>query len=50
MFYLEIELDGVLTNKRCPKMFDEQGHIDTKAIRAYFEDLGYTVGTIGRVV
>lgn len=46
MIYVEIELDGVLCAKRCPKAVDSRGLIDYQAIRTYFEGMGYTVGTI----
>ncbi|EMM7676189.1 hypothetical protein RIM32_004897 [Pseudomonas aeruginosa] len=46
MIYVEIELDGVLCSKRCPKALDERGLTDYQAVRAYFEDLGYAVGSI----
>lgn len=46
MIYVEIELDGALCSKRCPKAVDSRGLIDYQTIRTYFESMGYTVGTI----
>ncbi len=46
MIYVEIELDGVVTAKRCPRQTDEHGLISFQAIRDYFSNLGYRVGTI----
>ena len=46
MIYVEVELDGVLCSKRCPKAVDGRGLTDYQAIRSYFEGLGYTVGSI----
>lgn len=43
--HVEIELDGNLTTKRCPVLKKNDGSPDYQAIRAYFSDLGYTVGT-----
>jgi hypothetical protein len=44
MQYVEIQLDGVIAVKRCPILNRPDGFPDYGAIRAYFSDLGYTVG------
>lgn len=49
MQHVEIELDGILANKRCPILKKQDGSPDYLAIRAYFNDLGYTVGTHIRI-
>ena len=43
MIYVEAELDGVVTAKRCPRQLDEHGLISIQAIREYFKALGYKV-------
>ena len=49
MFYVEIELDGVLCAKRCPRYKTPEGFSDHVAIRQHFTDLGYKVGRIDAV-
>lgn len=46
---VEIELDGVLTAKRCPKFTTDAGFVDYAEIRNYFAVLGYRVGPNVRV-
>jgi hypothetical protein len=46
MQYVEIELDNVLTVKRCPIYKHDGGFVDYNRIREYFSSLGYTVGNI----
>lgn len=46
MIYVEIELDGVVTAKRCPKVLDINGLIDYQSIRNYFQEMGYKTGHI----
>lgn len=50
MDYVEIELDGVIATKRCPRFRTATLDVDLKAIRAYFSELGYMVGTYLRVL
>lgn len=42
--YVEIELDGLITTKRCPDFRTPEGLVDESHIRRYFEELGYRVG------
>lgn len=49
MFYVEIELDGVLCAKRCPRYKTPEGFSDHGAIRQYFAELGYKVGRIDAI-
>ena len=44
MFYVEIELDGVITPKRCPQFKTKDGFVDYSRIRDHFAELGYKVG------
>lgn len=46
MEYIEIELDCLMTAKRCPKFRTEEGFVDYQAIRNYFKAFGYCVGSI----
>jgi len=46
MLYVEIELNGTLCAKRCPVFKTADGFVDTAAIRHYFGELGYQVGTL----
>lgn len=50
MFYVEIELDGVLCAKRCPRYYQDDGFVDRQAIRSYFTELGYQVGQVIRIL
>lgn len=43
---VEVELDGVVTVKRCPRYWKMGGPVDYAAIRMVFEGLGYAVGSI----
>ena len=43
---VEIELDGVLAAKKCPKFRTPEGFVDYSAIREHFAELGYRVGNI----
>lgn len=47
--HVEIELDGVVCAKRCPAFKTPEGFQDHAAIREYFVDLGYSVGTRIRI-
>ena len=45
-WYVEIELNGVVCPKRCPRYTTPEGFSDPNQIREHFSDLGYTVGRI----
>lgn len=50
LFHVEIELDGVLCAKRCPRYYQDDGFVDRQAIRSYFTELGYQVGQVIRIL
>jgi hypothetical protein len=48
-FYVEIELDGTITAKRCPVFKTPEGLNDLNAIRLYFFGLGYEQVSVIRI-
>lgn len=49
MEYVEIELDGLVVVKRCPRFRTVTGETDFRSIRAHFAELGYIVGVYVRI-